>query len=248
MFELIQGLKYLINKRKMGKEPFTTGLNEDTPEDNDMKRLEAKFNQELEKYTKMYKKYAEGATEMNPEDEKLVKANIQKSNSALMKTVDELYKKIMEMNKGKTQNQKSAAEQSPDINKVKKALQSFEGTKGLYHDLKDPKATASFDAFEEDFNLKVEMERVRYIIWGSLAIIVFVSAIIWLVLSVEFPKPVKIGIISSTVLVALGFLAAIWAVAIKYCQQASKKGIFCALIYFLNKFFKGVIDFLQTII
>ena len=58
----------------------------------------------------------------------------------------------------------------------------------------------------------------------------------------------KIGIISSTVLVALGFLMAIWAVAIKYCQQASKKGIFCALIYFLDKFFKGLVDFLQTII
>ena len=144
---------------------------------------------------------------------------------------------IMELNKGKLENTKSAAEESPDVNKVKKSLQSYEGTKALYHDLKDPKATASFDAFEQDFKLKVNMDRVRYIIWSSLAIIVFVSAIIWLVLNVEFPKPVKIGIITSTILVALGFLVAIWAVAIRYCQQASQKGLLCAAVYFLNKFY-----------
>ena len=248
MFELIQGLKYLINKKKIGKEPFTANLNEDSPEDNDMERIETKFNEQLQKYTKMYKTYAAGASQMKPEDEKLVKANIQKANSELMKSVDELYAKIKEMNKGKLENTKSAAEESPDVNKVKKSLQSYEGTKALYHDLKDPKATASFDAFEQDFKLKVNMERVRYIIWSSLAIIVFVSAIIWLVLNVEFPKPVKIGIITSTILVALGFLVAIWAVAIRYCQQASQKGLLCAAVYFLNKFFKGVIDFLSTII
>ena len=199
------------------------------------------------KYTKMYKTYAAGASQMSKEDEKLVKSNIQKSNNDLMSTVDELYAKIMEMNKGGDQNNKAGGK-SPDIKRVKKSLQTYEGTKALYHDLKDPKATASFDAFEQDFKLKVNMERVRYIIWSSLAIIVFVSAIIWLVLNVEFPKPVKIGIITSTILVALGFLVAIWAVAIKYCQQASQKGLLCALVYFLDKFFKGVIDFLSTII
>ena len=235
MFELIQGLKYLINKKKIGKESFS--------EENDIGRLELEFNQELEKYTKMYKTYAAGASKMTKDEDKLVKANIERSNNELMKIIDELYKKIIEMNKGKNENKKARADQLPDINKVKTALQSYEGTKALYDDLKDPRATASFDAFEEDFNLKVEMERVRYIIWGSLAIIVFVSAIIWLVFSVEFPNSIKIGIIGSTILVALGFLSAIWVVAIKYCQQASKKGILCAIIYFLNKFFKGIINF-----
>ena len=228
------------------KESFTARLEEDDSQMTDINRLENEFNIQLEKYTKMYETYAAGASKMTPDEEKLVKTNIERANNDLMKIIDELYRKIMEMKKGKDQN--SAAEKSPDIKRVKATLQSYEGTKSLYDNIKDPKATASFDAFEEDFNLKVEMERIRYIIWGSLAIIVFVSAIIWLVLNVEFPNPVKIGIISSTVLVALGFLMAIWAVAIKYCQQASKKGIFCALIYFLDKFFKGLVDFLQTII
>ena len=249
MFELIQGLRFLINKKKMGKEPFTSNLDEDVGEESDIKRLETKFNQELEKYTKMYKTYADGMSQMTPEDEKLVKTNIERANAELMSIVDELYAKITEMNKGRTEEKKAGkGSQKSDITSAKKSLQALEGTKALYHDLSDPKKTASFDAFEEDFKLKAEMERVRYIMWASLAIIVFVSAIVWLVMSVEFPKPVKIGIVSSTVLVALGFLSAIWAVAIKYCQQASKKGIICAIVYFLDKFFKGVIDFLSTII
>ena len=55
MFELIQGLKYLINKKKIGKEAFTANLNEDSPEDSDMERLETKFNEQLQKYTKIKK-------------------------------------------------------------------------------------------------------------------------------------------------------------------------------------------------
>ena len=73
MFELIQGLRYLINKRKIGKEPFTGNLQEDGSEDTDMERIETKFNEQLQKYTKMYKTYAAGASQMSPEDEKLVK-------------------------------------------------------------------------------------------------------------------------------------------------------------------------------
>ena len=53
MFELIQGLRYLINKRKIGKEPFTGNLQEDGSEDTDMERIETKFNEQLQKYTKM---------------------------------------------------------------------------------------------------------------------------------------------------------------------------------------------------
>ncbi len=49
MFELIQGLRYLINKRKIGKEPFTANLQEDSPEDTDMERIETKFNQSQSK-------------------------------------------------------------------------------------------------------------------------------------------------------------------------------------------------------
>ena len=88
------------------------------------------------------------------------------------------------------------------------------------------------------------MERIRYIIWSSLAIITFVSAIVWLIYNVEFPMPVKIGIGGTTVIVALGFLSAIWAVAIKYCQTSEKKGIFCALVFILDRFFKGILKFL----
>jgi len=247
MFELIQGLKFLINKKKMGKkEFFTSNLGDETSEKSDIDRLENEFNTQLEKYTKMYQTYASGYSKMTPEEDRLVKSNIEKTNNDLMKIIDELYKKITEKKIG--DSQQSATQKTPKLKDVKASLQSYEKTKNLYNNLKDPKIVASFDAFEEDFNLKVEMERIRYIIWGSLAIIVFVSAIVWLILSVEFPKPIKIGIIGSTALVALGFLAAIWAVAIKYCQQASKKGILCILVYFLNKFFKGIIDFLQTII
>jgi len=71
MFELIQGLRFLINKKKMGKEPFTSNLDEDVGEESDIKRLETKFNQELEKYTKMYKTYSDCMSQMTPEDQKL---------------------------------------------------------------------------------------------------------------------------------------------------------------------------------
>ena len=71
-----------------------------------MERIETKFNEQLQKYTKMYKTYASGASQMRTEDEKLVKANIQKDNSELMSSVDELYETIMEMNKWKDENTK----------------------------------------------------------------------------------------------------------------------------------------------
>ena len=55
MFELIQGLKFLINKKKMGKkEFFTSNLGDETSEKSDIDRLENEFNTQLEKYTKMY--------------------------------------------------------------------------------------------------------------------------------------------------------------------------------------------------
>ena len=77
MFELIQGLKYLINKEKMGKkESFTARLEEDDSQMTDINRLENEFNIQLEKYTKMYETYAAGASKMTPDEEKLVKTKI----------------------------------------------------------------------------------------------------------------------------------------------------------------------------
>ena len=48
---LPSGKTGLFAKKKIGKEPFTANLNEDSPEDNDMERIETKFNEQLQKYT-----------------------------------------------------------------------------------------------------------------------------------------------------------------------------------------------------
>ena len=202
----------------------------------DIQVLEQKFAANLRKYKNLYTSLAEGYNQTNEKEKEEIKAAIAIINQKLLDITENLYNKIIGLNE-------DTPEPSQKKN-ISKMVKDYNNVNTKIEELTDPLKTATFDAFEEDFKLKAEMERIRYIIWGSLAIITFVSAIIWLIYNVEFPMPVKIGIGSTTAIVALGFLSAIWAVAIKYCQTSEKKGIFCALVFLLDRFFKGILKFL----
>jgi len=202
----------------------------------DIQVLEQKFGANLRKYKSLYNSLAEGYNQTTEEEKDQIKSAIAEINKKLLAITEELYNKIVGLR-----------EESPEPKQehnLSKMVKEYEQVNTNIEDLTDPLKTATFDAFEEDFKLKAEMERIRYIIWSSLAIITFVAAIIWLIYNVEFPMPVKIGIGGTTAIVALGFLSAIWAVAIKYCQTSEKKGILCALVFLLDRFFKGILKFL----
>ena len=202
----------------------------------DIQVLEQKFEANLGKYKGLYTSLAQGYNQTNDQEKEQIHTAIAKINKRLLGITEELYNKIV----GITEDTPEPKQKKNITNMVKE----YEDVNTKIDELTDATKTATFDAFEEDFKLKAEMERIRYIIWSSLAIITFVSAIVWLIYNVDFPMPVKIGIGGTTMIVALGFLSAIWAVAIKYCQTSEKKGIFCALVFLLDKFFKGLLKFL----
>jgi len=231
MVEIFQGLKYLNNKNKI-KEPFV--------DDSDIKIIEKRFNKQLEKFETLYKTLAISGNKMSEQEKNDLKIGIGQINKDMMKTSNELYEKIISFKKDN--------KAGPNLNNIPLLLQKYQKYSNLYDDLNDKGKVATFAAQEEDFQLKTNMGRIRYIIWASLAIIIFISSIVWLVMTVEFPKPVKIGIIGITTVVGLAFLSAIWAVAIKYCRGATKKGFLCSIVFFLNRFFKGAIDFFNNFI
>jgi len=204
----------------------------------DIQVLEQKFATDLKKYKGLYTSLAQSYNQAGEGSKEEIKSAISKINKRLLGTTEELYNKIV-----------GIAEDTPEPKQkktIQKMIKDYDEVNTKFDELTDPIKTATFDAFEEDFKLKADMERIRYIIWGSLAIITFVSAIIWMVFNVEFPTPVKIGIAGTTAIVAAGFLSAIWAVAIKYCQASAKKGMLCGLLYLLNRFFKGALKFLAV--
>jgi len=222
MVEILQGKNYL----KL-KESFV----------NDVQDFEKRFDDELNEYVILYKQLAQGNMNEMQKDE--IKLKIAAVNKRMKTIMGEMYTQILKEKKDKRKIKKF--QNMPVI------LKKYEKIDNLYKDLNSKQKVATYDAIEEDFQLKAEMLRIRYIIWASLAVITFVSSIVWLVTSIEFPVPIKAGIIGIAALVGLGFITAIWAVALKYCQQATKKGIICSLINILNKFFKGMVDFFQFI-
>ena len=237
MVEILQGFNYLLNKNKF-REPLVN------KEKSDIEELEGRFHKGLNDYKRKYKAFARFSEHMNEGEKGDLKDKIKNSNQRLMDISHELYQKIS----GIKQDDKSNPAKHKSVENVEAELNKYEKFSKYYDEFMNKTKIDTFNAQEEDYKLKSQMGKVRYIIWGSLAIITFVSAIIWLVMNIEFPRGVKGGIIFTTSLVALGFLSAIWTVAIKYCRASTQKSIPCKILFSSNKFFNGVLDYLQTIV
>ena len=135
----------------------------------DINNYEDTFYKDLKKYKNLYKKLNDDS--MSEIQKINLKNEIKEINQKLMNTIDKLNEKIIGLKK--------------DNKEIPKNLQNLPNLLKKYENINNKfsngKKLTTYSAMEEDFQLKTEMLRIRYIIWASMAIILFLSSIFWLV-------------------------------------------------------------------
>ena len=212
----------------------------------EFKTLEDDYSKHLQEYKAGYKDYAKTFSQSTDREKNAKKKKIGLVNKKLSKIAQKMYDVVTKIRKdGKKLKEKGQRTLGPETQKMfKKAEQKMAEASHLT----DKQIVNTFDAFEVDFKYRVASERIRYAIWGILAVILLLFSVLWVVHNVEFPKAVKIIMIGLASIVGLGFLASVWGVIVAYCQQAPKKGILCFIISILDRLLKGIFDFLNAMI
>jgi membrane-associated HD superfamily phosphohydrolase len=212
----------------------------------EFRTLEDDYSKHLKEYKSGYQDYAKTFEQSTDQEKGDKKKKIGLVNKKLSQIAQKMYSVVTKIKKDGKKLEKQG--QKTLGSETQKMLKKAEKKMVQAAHLTDKQVVNTFDAFEADFKYRVASERIRYAIWGILAVILLLFSVLWVVHNVEFPKAVKIIMIGLASIVGLGFLASVWGVIVAYCQQAPKKGILCFIISILDKLLKGVFNFLNAMI
>ena len=185
------------------------------------KELEKKFYNYLNEYELEYSKLLEskGDKKIIKEQKKRVKI----LNDKLLETADNVYNNIVELKKKSNNDEKSSLKESEQLEKYKKIKKLSK------------KDIITMDAFEEDYRLKMNSQRMKLIIWTILAKILLIGTILFFVKNGEGSTILKICLFTSALIVGYILLKIILDTFVRYCKESKTLGNF--ICYLLTKVF-----------
>ena len=219
MIDILQGLNF-VNYKENYKNLQTS---------KNIKELEKSFSEHLNEFKIKYSLFKQNYTTLSKEEQIRSEKEIKNVNEKLMEIMDVLYSKIVALKLDKKNDVKG-------LKKTGNLLNEYNDVYKKYNHLKTDKKLITLKAFENDYKIKTNLKRVRYIIWLTLASILFVSVIIRFVLNIELGKVPNMGIFIVAVFVGITFINMLWTALVKYCKNSIKKNsIICSIVAILEK-------------
>ena len=219
MIDILQGLNFVNYKENYKNLQVSKNI----------KELEKSFSEHLKEFKEKYNLLKQNYSTLSEEEQLRSEREIKNVNKKLMEIIDVLYSKIIALKLDKKND-------AGGLKKTSHLLNEYNNIYKKYDFLKNDKKMITLNALENDFKIKKNLKQIRYIIWLTLASILFVSVIFRFVLNIEF------GIISKMVLFVVGslvgitFINMLWNALVKYCKNSIKKNnTLCSIVAILEK-------------